>query len=266
MAKQFIGWIVSMAGAVVLFSLAPVPAAQQATAPVTQARPAARTADGKPNFTGIWQGVNTANWNIQAHSAQRGVPASAGVVEGDDLPYQPSALAKRKENYANRLAADTEAKCYLPGVPRIMYEPHPFQIVQTPRVMMMLFEYIHATRNVFMDTPHLKGPLEFWMGDSRGRWEGDTLVVDVVHFNDQTWFDRAGNFHSDALHVAERYTLTDPDHMSYTATIEDPKVFTRPWKMNLVFYRHTEPNFQLLDYECYAFGLDDYPIVPGAQR
>jgi hypothetical protein len=266
MAKQFIGWIASMAGAVVLFSLAPVPAAPQTSAPAPQARPVPRTADGHPDLTGLWQAVNTANWDIQAHSARRGVPAGAGVVEGDELPYLPAALAKKKENYANRQALDTESKCFLPGVPRIMYEPYPFQIVQTPRVVMMLFEYIHATRNIFMDTPHLKGPLEFWMGDSRGRWEGDTLVVDVVHFNDQTWFDRAGNFHSDALHVVERYTLTDPDHMSYNATIEDPKVFTRPWKMNLVFYRHTEPNFQLLDYECYAFGLDDHPIVvPGAK-
>jgi len=266
MAKPFIGCLVSMASAVVLFSLASTPAAQQSTAPGTQTRPVSRTADGHPNLTGIWQAVNTANFDIQAHSARRGVPASAGVVEGDELPYQPGALAKKKENYGSRQTADTEAKCYLPGVPRIMYEPHPFQIVQTPRVVMMLFEYIHATRNVFMDTPHLRGPLDFWMGDSRGRWEGDTLVVDVVHFNDQTWFDRAGNFHSDALHVVERYTLTDPDHLSYSATIEDPKVFTRPWKMNMVFYRHTEPNFQLLDYECYAFGLDDYPVVPGAQR
>jgi len=171
MAKQFIGWIVSMAGAVALFSLAPVTVAQQASAPGTQARPVPRTADGHPNLTGIWQAMTTANWDIQAHSARRGVPAGAGVVEGNELPYQQGALAKRKENYANRQTLDTEAKCYLPGVPRIMYEPHPFQIVQTPRMVMMLFEYIHATRNIFMDTPHLKGPLEFWMGDSRGRWE-----------------------------------------------------------------------------------------------
>jgi hypothetical protein len=113
-----------------------------------------------------------------------------------------------------------------------------------------------------MNSPHLKGPLNWWMGDSRGRWDGDTLVIDANNFNDETWFDRAGNFHSDALHVVERYTLADRDHINYTATIEDPKVFTRPWMMNLVFYRHTEPNFRLLDYECYAFALDDVPIVP----
>ena len=126
----------------------------------------------------------------------------------------------------------------------------------------MLFEYAHAVRNVYMDTPHPEGPIEWWLGDSRGRWEGDTLVVDNVHFNDQTWFDRAGNFHSTELHVVERFTLTDRDHISYTATIDDPKVFTRPWTMRLVLYRHTEPNFQLLDYECYAFVLDEVPLVP----
>ena len=112
-----------------------------------------------------------------------------------------------------------------------------------------------------MNSPHLKGPLDWFMGDSRGTWDGDTLVVDANNFNEDTWFDRAGNFHSDALHVVERYVLTDRDHISYTATIEDPKVFTRPWKMNLVFYRRVEPGFRLLDYECYAFALDDVPIV-----
>ena len=258
-----LGWVVGpVAGAIALVSLVATPAAQQTAAPAAQARPVPTTRDGKPDMSGIWQAMNTANWNIQAHSAQRGIPAGLGVVAGNDLPYQPSALARRAENFKNRATADTEAKCYLPGVPRIMYMPHPFQIVQTPKMTMLLFEYLHATRNVYMDTPHLRGPIEFWMGDSRGRWEGDTLVVDVVHFNDQTWFDRAGNFHSEALHVVERYALTDRDHLSYTATIEDPKVFTRPWTMNMVFYRHTEPNFQLLDFECYAFALDDQPIAP----
>lgn len=222
-----------------------------------------RTADGRPDFSGIWQAMTTSNYDIQAHSARPGVPAGLGVVEGNDLPYQPWALEKRAENVRNRATANTEARCFLPGVPRIMYMPHPFQIVQTPRVVMMFFEYLHATRNVFVDTAHLRGPIEFWMGDSRGRWEGDTLVVDTVHFNDQTWFDRAGNFHSTELHVVERFTLTDRDHISYTATIDDRKVFTRPWTMRLVLYRHTEPNFQLLDYECYAFVLDEVPLVPG---
>ena len=221
-----------------------------------------RTADGRPDLSGFWQAMTTASYDIEAHAAAPGVPAGLGVVEGGELPYHASALPKKAENWRTRATADTESKCFLPGVPRIMYMPFPFQIVQTPQAVLMVFEYLHATRNVFMNTPHLRGPLEFWMGDSRGRWEGDTLVVDVVHFNDQTWFDRAGNFHSPELHVVERYTLTDRDHMAYTATIEDPKVFSRPWTMSLVLYRHTEPNFQLLDYECSAFALDDLPIVP----
>ena len=224
-----------------------------------------RTADGKPDLSGIWQAMTTANDDIQAHSARPGVPAGLGVVVGHELPYHPAALAQKAENRRNRATADTEARCFLPGVPRIMYMPYPFQIVQTPKTVMFFFEYLHATRNVFMDSPHMRGPVEFWMGDSRGTWDGDTLVVDVVHFNDQTWFDRAGNFHSADLHVVERFTPTDRDHITYTATIEDPKVFTRPWTMSLVLYRHTEPNFQLLDYECYAFALDEVPIRAPAE-
>jgi hypothetical protein len=221
-----------------------------------------RTADGKPDFSGIWETLSKADYNIEAHSASRLAPAGEGIVAGGALPYRPEMLAKRKQNFDARATADTEAKCYLPGVPRIMYIQHPFQIVQTPTSVLMLFEYVHATRNVFMNSPHLKGPLDWWMGDSRGTWDGDTLVVDVNNFNEETWFDRTGNFHSDALHVVERYTLADRDHINYAATIEDPKVFTRPWMISLVFYRHTEPNVRLLDYECYAFALDDVPIVP----
>jgi hypothetical protein len=221
-----------------------------------------RAADGKPDFSGIWEALAKADDNIEAHSASRIARASAGVVEGGTLPYKPEMFEKRRQNFAARATADTEAKCFLPGVPRIMYIQHPFQIVQTRDLVLMLFEYVHATRNVYMNSPHLKGPLNWWMGDSRARWDGDTLVVDVNNFNEETWFDRAGNLHSDALHVVERYTLADRDHINYAATIEDPKVFTRPWTMNLVFYRHTEPNFRLLDYECYAFALDDVPIVP----
>lgn len=226
-----------------------------------------RAADGKPDLSGIWQTMTTANFDIQARSASKGFPAGLGVVEGNDLPYKPEALATKAANFKNRETEDTEPKCFLPGVPRIMYMPHPFQIVQTPKTILMLFEYLHGVRNVFMDSAHLKGPLEFWMGDSRGKWEGDTLVVDVVHFNAETRFDRAGNFHSEEMHIVERYAMTDRDHIAYSATIEDPKVFTRPWKMNMVLYRRTEPTAQLLDYECYAFALDDEPVAPpGAAR
>ena len=143
------------------------------------------------------------------------MPAGQGVVEGNEIPYQPWALAKKQENFENRATADPETKCYLPGVPRITYMPYPFQIFQTPDYIAILYEYVHAARHIYMDgSPHPEGPIDWWMGDSRGRWEGDTLVVDVVHFNDQTWFDRAGNFHSEALHVVERYTPTGPDHMT----------------------------------------------------
>lgn len=227
-----------------------------------QGAPIPRTPDGKPDFSGIWEVLSKAELNIEPHSASRVGPAGAGIVDGGLLPYKPAMLAKRKQNFDARATADPASKCYLPGVPRVMYIQHPFQIVQTPDVVLMLFEYVHATRSVFMNSPHLKGPLDWWMGDSRGRWDGDTLVVDANNFNADTWFDRAGNFHSDALHIVERYTLADRDHLTYTATIEDPEVFTRPWTINLVFYRHTEPNFRLLDYECYAFALDDVPLVP----
>src|SRR5437879_6308043 len=160
-----------------------------------------RTADGKPDLSGIWQVMNTANWDIQDHSAQKGVPGSQGVVEGNEIPYQPWALAKKKENYERRTTLDPETKCYLPGVPRATYMPYPFQIVQGTQFIAIAYEYAHAARRIFLDgSPHPK-VLEAWMGDSRGRWDGDTLVVDVGNFNDQTWFDRAGNFHSEALHV-----------------------------------------------------------------
>jgi len=262
--NRFLGPLVATAATALLLFLTTVPADGQAAAQKAQPRPVPRGADGKPDFSGYWQAMNTANYDILPRSAGKDAPAGFGIVEGNELPYQPAALAKRKENYGNRQKLDTEASCYLPGVPRIMYMPHPLQIVQTPGTIFMLFEYVHATRNIFMDKPHPRGPIEWWMGDSRGRWDGDTLVVDVVHFNDQTWFDRAGNFHSEAMHLVERYSLMDEDHIRYEATVEDPKVFTRPWKMNMVFYRHREPNFQLLDYECYAFILDEEPIVPPA--
>lgn len=222
-----------------------------------------RTAEGKPDFSGIWQVMNAAAWDIQAHHAQKGVPAGMGVVEGDEIPYLPAALVKKRENYQNRATADPETKCYLPGVPRLMYMPYPFQIFQSPKLITMLFEYVHATRSIYTDgTPHPPGHIDWWMGDSRGKWEGDTLVVDVTHFNDQTWFDRAGNFHSEQLHLVERFTFLDADHINYEVTVEDAKVFSRPWRMSMVLYRHREKNQQLLEYECYAFDDEFHPPVP----
>jgi hypothetical protein len=221
-----------------------------------------RAADGHPDMSGIWQVLNNANWNIQDQNAEAGphaapwmgIPAGRGVVDGHDIPYQPWARAKKEENYKNRMTLDPEANCYLPGVPRITYMPFPFQIVQTPTFIGILYEYVHTVRHIYLDgSPHPEGPIEWWMGDSRGRWEGDSLVVSVRHFNADTWFDRAGNFHSEDMQLTERYTFVDRDTINYEVTVEDPKVFTRPWKMSMLLYRHKEPNAQLLDHECYAF-------------
>ena len=210
-----------------------------------------RTPDGKPNLNGIWQVLNTANWDLEGHAAAAGpmiplgaigaMPPGQGVVEGDEIPYKPEALAKKKANFANRLKLDPEVKCYLPGVPRATYMPFPFQIVQTPQFILISYEYANAARIIYMKDPG-PAPIDSWMGQSVGHWEGDTLVVDVTGLNDQTWFDRAGNFHSDALHVVERYTLRGPDTMMYEATIEDQNVFTQPWKISMPLYRRLEKN------------------------
>src|SRR5216110_2563824 len=207
-----------------------------------------RTTDGKPDLTGIWQVLNTAAWDIQDHAATLGMPGGQGVVEGNEIPYQTWALARKRENYANRRTADPETKCFEPGVPRATYMPYPFQIVQTPTFVAILYEYIHVTRHIYVDgTPHPKGPIDnWWMGDSRAHWDGNTLVVDVIHFTDQTWLDRAGNFHSDALHVVERFTPMTADALRYEVTIEDPKVFTKPWTIAMPIYRRLEANAQVL--------------------
>ena len=252
MRNWCMAWLAAAMVQAVLFSLAPVPAAGQ-TQTATETGVVRRTAEGTPDLSGIWQVMNTAAWDIQDHPAQKGVPAGQGVVEGNELPYLPAAAAKKKANFEHRATADPETKCYLPGVPRITYMPYPFQITQSQKQVTLLYEYVHAVRNIFLGTPHIKGPIDWWMGDSRGRWEGNTLVVDVLEFNDETWFDRAGNFHSDALHVVERYTPVGPDLINYEATIEDPKVFSKPWKMSMLLYRHKEKNAQILEYECFSF-------------
>jgi hypothetical protein len=253
-SRWFAGSITTLA-AVAVLSVPVLLARQAPAAPGTYAPP--RTPEGHPDLQGIWQAVNTAAWDILDHQAELDVPAGRGVVEGNEIPYQPWALAKKQENLKNRATADPETKCYLPGVPRITYLPYPFQIVQTADKVTILYEYIHTTRLIYVNgTDHPRGPIEWWMGDSRGRWEGNTLVVDTVHFTDQTWFDRAGNFHSEALHVVERYTPMTPYHLNYEVTIEDPKVFTRPWKMSMPLYRRMEPNAEMLEYECYALKLE----------
>jgi hypothetical protein len=248
--------------------LASVSALQAPSQPAQRRPPAAvgyrapRAADGHADLNGIWQAMNTANWDIQDHAARQGpvvalgasfsIPAGSGVVEGNELPYQPWAAQKKKENAVSWQALDPEVKCYLPGVPRATYLPYPFQIVQSRNTILMAYEFASASRIVHMSDVG-EAPIDSWMGWSRGRWDGDTLVVDVSGFNDQTWFDRAGNFHSEALHVVERFTRTGPDHLLYEATIEDPKVFTRPWKMSMPLYRRVEKNPQLFEYKCVEF-------------
>jgi hypothetical protein len=223
---------------------------------------APRTADGKPNLGGIWQALNEAYWDIEGHAAAPGrvlalgaadaVAPGLGVVEGGAIPYLPEAAAKKKENFENRLTLDPEIKCYLPGVPRATYMPQPFQIIQSAKHIMIIHQYAAAVRTIYMDN-QTEAPADSWMGWSNGRWEGETLVVDTTAFNDKTWFDRAGNFHSDALHVVERFTAADADHLNYEVTIEDPKVFSRPWKMSMPLYRRKEKNAQILEFRCVEF-------------
>lgn len=240
------------------------------------ARQTPRPGGNRPDLNGIWQAVNEANYDLEAHMARPAmalrsspygplpaapvlalgavgaVPPGLGVVVGDEIPYQALAAAKKKENQENWLTRDPEIKCYLPGVPRATYMPYPFQIFQGDRTVFIAYEYAGATRNIFMKDPGTP-PADSWMGQSVGRWEGGTLVVDVTGFNEETWFDRAGNFHSDALHVTERYTRTSPNSLLYEATIEDPKVFTRPWTISMPLYRRLEKNAQLMDFKCVEF-------------
>jgi hypothetical protein len=174
------------------------------------------------------------------------------VVEGGEIPYTADALAMRDENRERWLERDPEIKCYLPGVPRATYMPYPFQILQSASAMFIAYEYAGATRNILLKDPG-PAPVSSWMGQSVGRWDGDTFVIDVTGMNDSTWFDRSGNFHSDALHVVERYTRTAPDVLTYEATIEDRNVFTRPWTIRLPLYRRLDANAQLLDFKCVEY-------------
>lgn len=238
--------------------LAAIPAIAQTAAPAYRAP----RLNGRPDLNGIWQAMNTANWDLVDHPAQPGplwqsgaigaVPAGQSVVEGGEIPYKPEALKKKQENFAKRATEDPEAKCYMPGIPRATYMPHPFQIVQSQRDILFVYEFATANRLVNLGTPEKAGS-DTWMGTSNGRWEGETLVIDVTGLNGLAWFDRAGDWASDRLHVVERYTRTGPDHMQYEATIEDPAVFTRPWKISMTLYRKVEKNAQILEFKCVPF-------------
>ncbi len=222
-----------------------------------------RAYDGHPDLSGIWQAIGTAHWNIQDHQASAGppelgaigaTPPGKGVVEGDEIPYQPWALDQKRQNFENRLAEDPETKCYLPGVPRATYLPYPFQILQGTNKIMIVYGFAEANRTIHMDKEIPEpAPIDSWMGRSHGHWEGDTLVVDVAGFNGQAWFDRAGNFASDTLRVVERYTPIGPNALNYEATIEDPSVFTGSWKMTMPLYRRLEENAQVLEFKCVEF-------------
>jgi hypothetical protein len=281
MRIRFTGAIVAvgLAGAVVSLADSPLfgqargaapaaPAGQgrgaAAPAAPAQARPAARPARiaGRPNLNGIWQAIGTAHWNLEDHSASAtpfwqlgalyAVPAGQSVIEGGSIPYLPAALKQREENMKGWPKSDPEAKCYMPGIPRATYMPYPFQIVQGQRDILFVYEYASSNRIVHMSN-HTEAPVDSWMGWSNGKWDGDTLVIEVNGFNDQTWFDRAGNHHTEALKVTERYTLNGDNHLNYEARIEDPKTFSRPWTIRMPLYRRLEPNVQLLEYKCVEF-------------
>ena len=275
---------IGFSGSTISVALAAAAASAVVSVSVTRtAGQAARPAriGTKPNFSGIWQANNEAHWDLQAHEARPGavtqpgiypyeyarvpaapvlalgaaggVPGSLGVVQGDgQIPYTPEALAIKKENADHWIDRDPELKCYLPGIPRAMYMPYPFEITQSTNKVHIAYAFAATARTIHLDVVD-RPPTDQWMGHSVGHWEGDTLVVDVTNFNDKTWFDRAGNFHSEALHLVERFTPITPDVIRYDVTIEDPKVFTRPWRISMPLYRRMEPNMQLLEYRCTEF-------------
>lgn len=247
-----------------------------ATAAAAEGDDFPRMPSGKPDFNGIWQALNSAHWDIEPHAARAAlqmrpgpfgpvpakevvalgavgaVPGGLGVVEGGKIPYQDEALEQRDENRENYLESDPEVKCYLPGVPRATYMPYPFQIFQSEKQTFIAYEYAGAVRNIYMDDPG-EAPVDSWMGQSAGHWDGDTLVVEVTGLNDRTWFDRAGNHHSAQMKVTERYTPRTRDTLWYEATIEDPETFTRPWTIKMPLYRRVEENAQLMQFKCVEF-------------
>jgi len=225
-----------------------------------------RTPDGKPNFNGIWQAMNTAYWDLEPHEARHGplaalaagahlaVPPGMGVVEGGAIPYKDGQRAIKEENQRNWLERDPATQCKLPGVPRATYQPYPFQIFQSPTATLLTYQFAGADRIVHMDKPDMEPQVDAWMGTNVGSWDGDTLVIDVMGQMPDTWFDRSGNFHSGwDMHVQERYTLLDANTIDYSATINDPNVYERPWTIGMKLYRHQDENMQLLEFKCVEF-------------
>jgi hypothetical protein len=218
---------------------------------------APRLADGKtPDFRGIWQARGTAYVNIEGHAAEKGVAASKSIVvdpPDGKIPYRPEARARRDENYRTRATGDPSGKCYQAGVPRATYLGTPLQILQSPGNFAIVYEENHAFRVFHPEgTPHFDAA-DWWMGDTRYRWEGDTLVADVAALTDQLWLDAAGNFHSTELHVVERYRMTGSDTLEYEARIEDPAVYTHAWTLRTVLQRVKDRDARIIEDEC----LDD---------
>ncbi len=235
-----------------------------------------RTAGGKPDMNGVWQVLNRAHYNLEAHAAQAAmamregpvvpvpakavvalgavgaVPPGLGVVEDGEIPYQDWALEERNENRADWLQRDPEIKCYLPGIPRATYMPFPFQIFHNEDALFFSYEYAGAVRNIHLSDPG-PAPIDSWMGQSWARWDGDTLVIETTGQNDQTWLDRAGNFHSEALKVTERFTRTSDYTMHYEVTLEDDKVFTRPWTISMPLYKRVGHDARIIEFNCVEF-------------
>jgi len=224
----------------------------QAPAAKSQTYAAPRMADGKPDLQGIWEARNTAYADLQDHGGSYGILPGLSVVEGGEIPYQTWALAQKNENYKNRETTDPMAKCFLAGMPRTMYLPDPFQILQTPQAVVVVSEYVDTWRWIPTYDLQRYEELDSWSGDPRGHWEGDTLVVETTGFNDQTWLDNAGDFHSDEMKLLERFTRTAPDTLTYEATITDPKVFTKPWSIKMPLYRRTDIP-RIMENECYMY-------------
>ncbi len=222
---------------------------------------------GPPNLNGLWQAMGSASWNLEGHTASKtpvtgvlgafgGIPAGMSVVEGGEIPYLPAALARRNSNREDWTNLDPAAKCYIPGIPRLTYMPYPLQILQSEKKIFIAYEFGSNSRTIHLDRPGTVAPLPSWMGYSLGRWEGNTLVVDVRSQMAETWFDSAGNYHSASLQVEERYTPMGENHIQYEAIITDPELFSRPWKISLPLYRRLETDARILEYKCVEFAED----------
>jgi hypothetical protein len=270
MRNRFIGAIAMAALMSVAQAQQPSPAKQAKQAKQTKRAQPAQSGQrpaaigGHPNFNGIWQALNTAYWNLEAHSAQSlddfwglgaiaAIPAGNSVIKGDGtIPYLPAALKQRDQNRATWPASDPEARCFMLGVPRVTYHNMPFQIFQGTGDLVMVYPF-DATNRVIHMTDHSEPPIDTWMGKSDGTWEGNVLVVTTTGQNEKSQLDRAGNFHSNQLKVTERFTLLDSTHIRYEATLEDPKTFSKPWTIEMPLYRLIDDNAQILEHKCVPF-------------